>query len=226
MRTNHSYPMNTLARSGVLLMLSTLLASSSVAQIFLIDAKDAQYIDASAYAPMTNSVLFFSGSAMAAYDLSTSERVSLTWYDLGKIEPINAAISWSDSTMLIFSGSYYRTFDVLTGGVSAERLEWPGLPEEWGGSLDAAVRWSEEEVIFFKDDEYLVYDFVEEAYTERDRFTSWEGFPAGWTMPLETAFNVQGDIYLLNDGEAVLYSTTEDRFFLPSPIGIADTGAK
>jgi len=207
-------------------MISTLLAHGSVAQIFLIDAKDAQYIDACAYAPVTNSVLFFSGSAMAAYDLTTSERASLTWYDLGKIESIDAAISWSDSTMLIFSGSYYRTFDVLTGGVSTERLEWTGLPEEWGGSLDAAVRWSEEEVIFFKDDEYLVYNFAEEAYTERDRFTSWEGFPASWTMPLEAAFNVHGDIYFLNDGEAVLYSTEEGRFFQPSPIGIADTGAK
>lgn len=218
--------MNAFARTAALLTCCTLFGSESEGQVFLIDAKNAEYIAAAAYAPATNSVLFFSGSAMAPYDLSSTEPVSLTWYDLGDIADIDAAIGWSDSTVLIFSGNSYRTFDVLTGSTSAELLEWPGLPNGWNDSLDAAVRWSEDEVMFFWKDEFLIYDFTEEAYTVHDRMSSWDGYPEHWTTPLEAAMNISGEIYFLNDGEAVLYSTNEQKFFIPSPIGIADAAGK
>ena len=120
---------------------------------------------------------------------------------------------WSDEQVLIFESNQYRIFNVSTAQFLSKKQEWLGLPEEWKGEFDAAVRWDEDNVMFCKDDKYLIYNFKESKYTIYDYLTSWEGWPEQWNKSIEAIFSFGDSIYFLNDGKAIEYSKSKGAFF-------------
>ena len=211
---------NIICRILLTVMLGLFISHSEIkAQAFFIDSETASYIDAAAFSPGNNVVLFFSGSAIMIYDVASDTLVESEWYELGDIMNVESAVSWDDDLVLLFNGTSYQTFEVSSVSFTTEPAEWSGLPEEWEGVLDAAVRWSEDEVMFFKDGEYVLYSFSEDAYVMYESYVDWEGFPEHWDTGLEAVLNIGGDIYFLNDGEVVLYSKEDLIFYQSSTIG-------
>lgn len=200
--------------------------TSIQAQVFFIDSETASYIDAAAYSPSNGSILFFSGNAVMIYDIAADKLVEPAWYELDGIEPVSAALSWGDNEILLFHGSNYSTFDVSTAEITSRDNEWYGLPESWENHIDAVVRWSEDELMFFNNTEYVIYSFSEEDYVDYDVFTTWEGYPLLWETNLEAVFNIQGEIYFLNDGDASMFSMEEGIFYAPAPIGFDEPAGK
>lgn len=193
------------------------------AQVFFIDAETASYIDAAAYSPANSSILFFADNAVMIYDITTEKLIEPEWYQVGDMKTIDAAVSWSDDEVLLFHGPTYDIFNVSQAELSSRNQDWPGLPNSWNSELDAAVRWSEDEIMFFYNNEYVVYSFIAEDYMSYDYFSTWDGFPELWESGLEAVFNIQGQIYFLNDGDAAMFSMEEGTFYAPSPIGYTKT---
>lgn len=190
-----------------------LITSVSYGQLLNINSETASFIDATTFNPKNNVLLLFSGSSLMLYDVNSDEMVKPKWFQLDGFKKIEAAFMWSDEQVLIFESNQYRIFNVSTAQFLSKKQEWLGLPEEWKGEFDAAVRWDEDNVMFCKDDKYLIYNFKESKYTIYDYLTSWEGWPEQWNKSIEAIFSFGDSIYFLNDGKAIEYSKSKGAFF-------------
>lgn len=204
----------------VMVMLCLAWSIQSVAQpLFYLETAVAESISAATFDYSKKQVLFFSGNQLFFYPFGAAQTVQPQWYKIVGLERIDAAVSWDEKTALLFTGSSYRTFDIGTGVLGADNLNWPGFPQEWNNQLDAAVRWDNQLIMFFLDNEYLVYNITEQKFVDRNNISNWQGWPQHWVNGIDDAFNAgDGFIYFLRAGEMMPFSLVNKTFLNPRQV--------
>ena len=206
----------------ILLVIFQLTVSSSRAQSFYIDPETTSYINDAVYVPKYNHVFFFGGASMMPYDMNDSATVQTAWFPLGEFGDIDASVLWDDDHLLLFVDSQYVMYEIDSARVISDWVTWPSWPEEWQGEIDACVRWGDDEIMFFSGNEYLLYSISENAYTERNFYTAWEGWPSTWQYALLAVLKIDNSIYFLQDDEYILLDPVSFKLTAPAKLWAAN----
>ncbi len=118
-------------------------------------------------------IYFFNGAQYARYDIANDRADSgypasiapgwgnwpATWTD-----GIDAGLDWGNGKAYLFRGSQYVRYDIATDKVdlgypASIAGNWGNWPATWT-SVDAAVKWNNGKVYFFRGSEYLRYDIA------------------------------------------------------------------
>ena len=126
---------------------------------------------------------------------------------------VDAAVVIDEGTVFLIRGTQFINlqFNGETGQYHV--VEQPAqliksgagvFPAHWGGSIDAAVNWNKDTLMFFKGSEYLTYDINAGAITSQPAdFRTWPNWPPGWDS-IDAAVNPgYGAVYFFRNGEYI-----------------------
>ncbi len=124
---------------------------------------------------------------------------------------ISDAVEFNDTTVLLLDRGSYLWLDTREM-IVAGPLEILGLPKEWRGRVDAAVRWSPKQIMLFHDDQYVEWDLPLDMMSPPRSFQSWPGWPPTWRN-LDAALNMgHGICYFFRGAEYMAYDQTVGAF--------------
>lgn len=89
-------------------------------------------------------------------------------------------------------------------------------------SIDAAVQWDRDHSVFFKNDQYIRFDYqslrAEQGYPKNINMANWPGIGFG---SIDAAFNdEQGNAYIFSDDHYIMYDTKENKALQQTPVKI------
>ncbi len=174
--------------------------NTNAQQTWQLETSISKNISAAIHIPNLSSLAFFAGTEGFYYSLKEGESFTSDLKSFNDFpsnwEEVTAAANWTESIVLLFNESDFTMmqFDE-EGNISfSEVSTFSGLPENWGGRLDAVINLGGESLIFFAADQYVIYDMLEKTFNEVSLMTD---FP-GWDNQLENfdAVAAPGDGYL------------------------------
>lgn len=146
---------------------------------------------------------FFEGDVYQRIDQVTNAAdasptlIGESWFgmsDAGFAEGIDACLMLPGFTAAFFLGDKYVVYDLVADRVADGYPRtiadgWPGLTERgFADGLDAAVRWPDGRVFFFKGPSYIRYDTDTHTVTGEPRAIS-DGWPGLPDMPIDAIWN-------------------------------------
>ncbi len=164
-------------------------------------------------------VMFFSGARCMIYDMKDHAHPyapfammdSLQGWPKAWVGPISDAVELNDTINLIFRDSAYLIMDVRTYQVSGP-FAFSGLPTDWNGKLNAVVRWSANQMLFFHGDEYVEWNLGDDTMSDNAKFASWPGWPKGWTSIDAAANPGYGMTYFFRGDQYMAYDLSLNGF--------------
>ena len=186
--------------------------------IFELNRDDAIGLTAVAQVPSSNMLMLFKSSQMAFYPL-TQAGTELEWLTVQGLDQVTAAVNNGQDELLLFDGSYYVRFRPSTGTLLSDWELWPNLPQDWRSKVTAAFNWDVNSMILLNGDQYVIYDFEQQAYTGSGSVSAWPGWPQYWTTTVDAAVNLgDGFIYFFSKGEVAPYQIQEQTFYQAVPL--------
>ncbi|QSQ13122.1 hemopexin repeat-containing protein [Myxococcus landrumensis] len=163
-------------------------------------------------------IYFFNGNEYARYDVAT-EKVD-SGYPMPIVDGfagwpatwtgVDTMVHWPDEKAYFFRGSEYLLYDVAADRVAPGYPRpiagnWPGWPATWTG-VDAAVRWPNGKVYFFRGSEYLRYDVAADKVDPGYPLPISARWPGLWTSGIEyTLSDDNGKVYFFKGREFLRY---------------------
>lgn len=131
-----------------------------------------------------------------------------------------AATVWTGDAAFFFADNKYTKLVVSTEEshgpyypASVIGNNWPGLPSAFA-TPDAVIRWNSSKAYFFKGDEYVAYDVVNDQVISgypRKIVGNWAGWPANFTN-IDAALPWSDDVcYFFKGDEYIAYDIKNDR---------------
>jgi hemopexin len=159
-------------------------------------------------------IYLFQGSKYVRYDVHADRvddgyplEIADRWPGMGEAgfgADLDAAVSWGDGSVFFFKGDQYVRYNLSADKVDAGYPlkigdQWPGMAAAgFGSGLDAAVKWGDGNVYFFKGDNYVRYDMAADTVPEgypRAITDFWPGLTAGFRAATDL-FDATEDLWL------------------------------
>lgn len=134
----------------------------------------------------------------------------------------DAAFRWDADKAYFFRGDEYLRYNLVDDMVDpdypklVDNESWPEWPGAWSGGFDAGLRWDADKAYFFRGDEYLRYnlvdDMVDPGYPKPVNDDSWPGWPSSWNGGIDAILSIDADrAIFFKDSEYLVYDLIDDR---------------
>jgi Hemopexin len=146
------------------------------------------------------------------------ERIKATAIAAAASGHVDAAVQWKPGKAYFFHGKQYVRYSMIKDRVDPGYPRiidtgWDGLHDKLGGDIQAAVKWDDERVYFFRGENYCRYsissDVVDRGPTNIDR--QWDGLRSKLGGDIEAAIKWNGRLYFFRGDRYCRYKFEDDK---------------
>lgn len=209
------HPISKILLTGLIVMLVSTLSFAQAN--WTLTKAVSQNLSASVYIPGLESVAFIHGTAIHYHATGNGESFDSDFTSLSGFPSdwsgITAAAQWDAENIMLFNDHQYVLLQLGGEDLSfTEASLFPGLPEHWGGRLDAVVNWGGENLLFIAADQFVLYDMVNKTFGEVALISEWVGWPGNWEVLDAVASIGDGFIYFYSQGQYLSYDINAQQF--------------
>ena len=170
---------------------------------------------ASVYIPDMDVVAFISKTKINYVPVNEGDLITVNLSDYGSLpvgwNKITAAVKWDSSHIMLFNGITYIMLDI-TGPTLTPMGDLPGLPKSWKNQLDGAVEWGEEQLLFFKGKEFVIFSKDDGSVSKINTMNTWQGLNTSWATTSSVVNIDDGFIYFFNKNKYLKLNTETQEF--------------
>jgi len=179
-----------------------------------------------------NKLYMFNGDQYTRYDIANDRAdsgypaaISPNWHNwpAAWTDGVDAGLDWGNGKAYFFHDSQYVRYDIATDRVDAGYPatiagNWGNWPAAWTG-VDAAVKWNNGKVYFFRGSQYLRYDIATDRVDAGYPAATSGNWPGLFTSAIDYAFvHPNGWAYFFHGTQYQRYSVGLDKVDQTLPI--------
>lgn len=172
-------------------------------------------------------MLAFTGPDAFIYDLYELQATasiplvdSIPGWPSAWADGISACTEWDSVSCILFHDSSVVWMSLDPLGVPGKPELFGGLPANWKGKVDAAVRWDENSIYLINGAEFLIWDISEDSVGEAIPLSSMVGWPKTWST-VDAVVNLGGLIHFIRGSEILVFDQAAGGFLKGHPLKFA-----